>query len=243
MTNRIPVLAPSRADRIRLEALLADVWTRDIIPYPGMTGRARNEHPVRVSASSMMRKLSVASITSNFTKRSGSMASLHKTVEDDSPTEAELQKSPSARIDHTSSGAATFADVDDLTRSRLSIIQDEKENLQHSSREGSSIKRSPNDSPIGTVRRLATLKAKTGWAPDGQRTITPPLRTSSANSVNQTKTTTFSATTDVLVEEKENVPQIAQITAAQKPRKNSKWGKGNGKNRAVVAEGIRNLFR
>lgn len=41
-----------------------------------MTGRARSEHIVRSSASSMMRKLSVASITSNFTKRSGNAISL-----------------------------------------------------------------------------------------------------------------------------------------------------------------------
>lgn len=76
-TNRIPVLAPSRSDRIRLERLLADVWTKHILPYPAMTGRSRGEHLVRSSASSMMRKLSVASITSSFSsKRSGSVATL-----------------------------------------------------------------------------------------------------------------------------------------------------------------------
>ncbi|KAK4105862.1 Dbl homology domain-containing protein [Parathielavia hyrcaniae] len=57
--SRIPVLAPARAERARLESLLADVWTRDALPYPGMTAaRSRSEQ----LASSMMRKLSAVSI-------------------------------------------------------------------------------------------------------------------------------------------------------------------------------------
>jgi len=74
--NRIPVLAPARGERARLEALLSDVWTRDILPFPGITARSRSEHLVRASASSVMRKLSVVSITSSFTKRSASLASV-----------------------------------------------------------------------------------------------------------------------------------------------------------------------
>lgn len=65
---RIPVLAPSRADRARLEALLSDVWTRDILPFPGITARSRSEYLVKASAGAMMRKLSVASITGSFKK-------------------------------------------------------------------------------------------------------------------------------------------------------------------------------
>lgn len=68
---RIPVLAPSRSERSRLEGLLVDVWSRDILPFPGFTTRAKSEHLVRHSASSMMRKLSVASITSSFGRRPG----------------------------------------------------------------------------------------------------------------------------------------------------------------------------
>lgn len=70
------MLAPSRGDRARLEALLSDVWTRESLPFPGMTVRARNEHLIRTSAHSVMRKLSVTSITSTFTKRSASLASI-----------------------------------------------------------------------------------------------------------------------------------------------------------------------
>lgn len=68
--TRLPVLTPSRGDRARLEALLSDVWSREVLPFPGMAGRSRSEHLVR--ASSVMRKLSVASLTGSFSKRSGS---------------------------------------------------------------------------------------------------------------------------------------------------------------------------
>ncbi|SPQ18184.1 361aa38e-7d85-4211-88c4-0c911d764b6a [Thermothielavioides terrestris] len=73
--SRIPVLAPSRDERARLEALLSDVWTRDVLPFPGITARSRSDHLVRTSASSMMRKFS-GSITNGFNRRSASLASL-----------------------------------------------------------------------------------------------------------------------------------------------------------------------
>lgn len=57
----IQKLAPQRTDRTRLEALLADVWTREQIPYPGMTRRD--------STRAFVRKFSMASITSNFSSK------------------------------------------------------------------------------------------------------------------------------------------------------------------------------
>lgn len=249
-TNRIPVLAPSRADRIRLENLLSDVWTREVIPFPGMTGRARSEHLVRASASSMMRKLSVASITSNFTKRSGSIASLHCAAEEDGLAEAEMQKTSPPRGEHSSSGSIKASEMDEMIWSRLSVIQDEKENVHTDSIENlPNMKFGPNGSPAGTMRRLATLKIKKSWAHDGQGIITPPLRTSSANSVNQTRAATpLSTVTDVVTEErenigqKENVVQAKPLEPATTPKKQGKRNKGIGRNRSVVAEGIRNLF-
>lgn len=83
--NRVSLLTPSRSERARLEGLLSDVWTREVLPFPGMTVRGRGEHLVRSGASSMMRKLSVASIASTFSRRSGSVASISKTT---SPDEA-----------------------------------------------------------------------------------------------------------------------------------------------------------
>ncbi|KAI9892962.1 MAG: hypothetical protein M1814_000846 [Vezdaea aestivalis] len=73
-TNRIPLLTPRRSERVRLEASAADLWSRDIIPFPGMSVR-KGEHLIRASASSVMRKLSMASIA----KRSQSFGSLAQT--------------------------------------------------------------------------------------------------------------------------------------------------------------------
>ena len=58
-----------------MEHDLSKVWTKDLIPYPGMGG-IRGEHLFRASANSVMRKLSRASVASGFTKRSASFASL-----------------------------------------------------------------------------------------------------------------------------------------------------------------------
>lgn len=243
--NRIPVLAPSRADRIRLETLLTDVWTKEILPFPGMTRRARSEHLVRTSASSMMRKLSVASIASNFTKRSGSMASLHKTAEDDESGETDVMRFTPVRNENNSSESSQYKDLDDPTRSRLSVIQDEKENTQYrnSLETPGTLSPAANGSPASTLRRLATLKVKTSCGPDGQRMITPPLRTSSANSVNQNGVTSLSTVTDLGTEEKENIPHVPSALAAATSQKQGKKAKGKGISRTVVTEGIRNLFR
>ena len=49
-----------------------------MLPFPGITNRSRSEHLVRSSASAMKRKLSVASITNSFMKRSPSLNTMHK---------------------------------------------------------------------------------------------------------------------------------------------------------------------
>lgn len=233
-TNRISVLAPARGERIRLEALLSDVWSRDVLPFPGISGRARNEHLVRASASSMMRKLSVASITSNFTKRSGSVASLKKAAEDDSSMEVDVQKISPAQDEYGSSEAAT-QEADDMARSRLSVIQDEKENLQSESPD--SVPSNMFESDDTPVHPFTPRKIKSSWGGDGQRMTTPPLRTSSANSPNQNRARPLS--TEVPSEEKENLPQAQP---ALKTPRHGRRGRGVGKNRVTV-EGIRSFFR
>lgn len=73
--SHIPTLAPRRQDRIKLELAIVDVWTRSALPYPGMNTK-RMENPIRASANHVMRKLSIASMTSmtsiasTFSKRS-----------------------------------------------------------------------------------------------------------------------------------------------------------------------------
>jgi len=109
-TKRIPVLAPFRGERIRLEGLLADVWTRDLLPFPGMVGRSRGD--VRTSASSIMRKLSVASIASNFSKRSSSLASIHRAADDEITVGSTSMKPNIIRNEHITSEAASIVDIE-----------------------------------------------------------------------------------------------------------------------------------
>lgn len=82
-TSHVPTLAPRRAERIRLETALEDVWTKDILPFPGM-GNRKVENQIRASANSVMRKLSMASIASNFSRRSPSFSSMSNTRSEDS---------------------------------------------------------------------------------------------------------------------------------------------------------------
>lgn len=72
-THRTVVLAPKRSDRIRLEQSLADVYSRDVLPYPGMTGHRSGL--IRASAGSLVRKLSLASMHTPFARRSTSWTS------------------------------------------------------------------------------------------------------------------------------------------------------------------------
>jgi hypothetical protein len=83
--SRTQTLAPRRSDRHRLEKVLVDVWSRDLLPYPGLT---RKTDPFRASANHVMRKFSMASITSNFSssKRSVSYTSIGSWRKDESPS-------------------------------------------------------------------------------------------------------------------------------------------------------------
>lgn len=73
--SHVQTLAPRRAERHRLETVLTDVWTKELLPYPGMV---RRSDPIRASANHVIRKFSMASITSNFSssKRTGSHTSV-----------------------------------------------------------------------------------------------------------------------------------------------------------------------
>ncbi|OQO02052.1 hypothetical protein B0A48_12525 [Cryoendolithus antarcticus] len=73
--SHVQTLAPRRANRVRLEVLLNDVWSKHLLPYPGMT--VRRSEQIRGSANNVIRKFSMASITSNFSsKRSASHTSM-----------------------------------------------------------------------------------------------------------------------------------------------------------------------
>jgi hypothetical protein len=80
-SGHIPILTPRRQDRMKLETAISDVWTKSLLPYPGMTCN-RMESTIRASANHVMRKLSIASMTSmssiasTFSKRSMSYSGL-----------------------------------------------------------------------------------------------------------------------------------------------------------------------
>jgi hypothetical protein len=80
--SRTQTLAPRRSERHRLEKVLADVWSHDLLPYPGLS---RKKYPMRGSANHVMRKFSMASITSSFSsKRSTSYTSIGSWRKDES---------------------------------------------------------------------------------------------------------------------------------------------------------------
>lgn len=98
LPSRITVLSPKRAERIRIEQSLEGVWTRDVLPYPGMTYR-RGDYLIRASASSMMRKLSRASKTSNINKRPRSQTSIaNLTTSIVDVTEDELEEASTGEV-------------------------------------------------------------------------------------------------------------------------------------------------
>lgn len=95
-SNFVPTLAPRRAERIRLENALEDVWTKEALPFPGMSNR-RVENQIRASANSVMRKLSMASIASNFSRRSPSFSSVSNARSEDS-YRSRVQKKSQANL-------------------------------------------------------------------------------------------------------------------------------------------------
>ena len=97
-THRTPVLAPKRAERQRIETAMSDVWTRDRLPFPGMTGN-RGSYLIQKSATSMMRKISKASMTTTSTKRT---VSTYMSITEDNSTpcpESVNEKPDSANLE------------------------------------------------------------------------------------------------------------------------------------------------
>jgi hypothetical protein len=109
-SGHIPILAPRRQDRIKLEIAISDIWTKSLLPYPGMNTN-RMESTIRASANHVMRKLSIASMTSmssiasTFSKRSmsysGSAIQRPSTVGNNSRISSSSQSTRTIRGKHT----------------------------------------------------------------------------------------------------------------------------------------------
>ncbi|ORY66430.1 uncharacterized protein BCR38DRAFT_484059 [Pseudomassariella vexata] len=249
--SRVPILAPPRADRARLEALLADVWSRDVLPLPGITNRSRSEHLVRSSASTMMRKLSVSSITNSFKNRSASAAStnMSKAHEDELPhVNNFVDALVTLNCDFTTPSLNLDEECEGEAQGRLPAIRDETE------RASSPSERSPaNDtaSRCGTVRRLDPSKLESQWQLEESQARPPSaLRTSSANSIRNHHTPSLkSASPASSTKEKENVhnmnytKQPGLETTAHHAKPVSKWTKVSVINRGLKTGGLRGFFR
>ncbi|PQE12764.1 Round spore protein [Rutstroemia sp. NJR-2017a BBW] len=257
-THRPTVLAPSRTERIRLETLLSDVWTRDILPYPGMSSRPRNEHPVRASASSMIRKLSSHASISSITKRSSSMASLHKSStavvagggqggEDKFATELDILKPSSlstctGKLRHNSSETMLVAEFEAQGNagSRLTVIMDEKESALSE----------------GSVGRFASFRSKRSWGQDSARSRAPSRSLSGSSVIKSVVSLVVAGTGEMIgvvgvgvgeekekEKEKENLPQAEGVDADLGLGGGQKKGKVEGRSRGLLIEGFRNFFR
>lgn len=152
------------------------MWTKQILPYPGMTGRARSEHIVRSSASSMMRKLSVASITSNFIKRSGNV------VGPQAPPGPPAEDNSDSKFAISDSGPGSPAQPDVLKKGTTSLqpttsINDLDLHFDSAFVEKMTSLTAPpvtDTSPIGTMKRLAALRVKNVLQSDKNRHLVSP---------------------------------------------------------------------
>ena len=112
--SHVQTLAPRRTDRARLEGLLCDVWSKDVLPYPGVT--ARRSDPLRASANHVIRKFSMASmasITSNFSssKRNASFTGTSQSRnKEDMPPPPPPKHPRAANPDHRKSSRAPLVD-------------------------------------------------------------------------------------------------------------------------------------
>ncbi|KAI0553773.1 Dbl homology domain-containing protein [Xylaria curta] len=182
--SRIPVLAPPRAERARLEALLADVWSRKVLPYPGITSRPRNEHRVRSSASTMMRKLSAASLTNPFSKRSASTSSLLHTEDNEQMPHVNgfLDSLVSVNCDALTPSRTEVMEGSSLQR--LPMIRDE---IEKSSSSSSTSQVADATTPEGTVRHIDMAKVEALWG-DEKGLNTSSLQTSPTHDIHPQKT-------------------------------------------------------
>ncbi|KAI1827974.1 Dbl homology domain-containing protein [Xylaria intraflava] len=243
--TRIPVLAPPRAERARLEALLADVWSRKILPYPGITTWSRGEHRVRSSASTMMRKLSAASLTNPFARRSASTASLMQ-AEDTEPLPY-VNKFIDSLVSMNCDAMTT--PWNEVTEGgliqRLPIIRDEMERTSSNSSSDSHVV--DGTTSEGTVRRVDVEKVETIWD-DEKGSSTSSLRTPSRLSVYPDKTSPSakSPTFPCSMEANKSYHASQGIDSAQDcmntPRSRSRWIRVGAINRGLQALGSRSFF-
>ncbi|KAI2629829.1 Dbl homology domain-containing protein [Hypoxylon sp. NC1633] len=243
---RIPVLAPSRGDRARLEALMADVWSRKVLPFPGITSRSRSEHLVRSSASTVMRKLSVASITSSFAKRSASATNVTRLTEDEySHVNGFIDDLVHLNCDNPNSGLAELKTPEEDIKQRLPVIRDEAEQASSTSPSDSSVKASTRPAPVKKVR---TSEIDLKWL-DQTEMKTSTVRKSPSSGIRWNRQRSLSArSSPSSAEDEENLyrglgtkHRLHETLTNIRPA--HKWPRVGTINRGLMASSIRSFFR
>lgn len=243
--QRIPTLAPARSERARIEALLGDVWSRDILPFPGMTNRSKSEHLVRSSASSVMRKLSVASIASSFGRRPGSLSSLHKASADADTGEGddESGQAPgkSSVEDTIPEQTPVEGDSEGSDEARLLMIKSER-HMKKAAGKGGQDKPSTSTTGTEAPQSQEGVTKRLVWAHDERRGASlSPVSGSAANSLQLNRPQPKQSPTP---SEKENYqPDKAAPGRGQMRGRKRERASKVGLKKDVMLSGIRGIFR
>lgn len=245
---RVPILAPHRAERARLEALLADIWSRDLLPFPGMTNRSRSEQIVRSSASTMMRKLSVTSIASTFTRRSNSVASMTKLFGDDEAADAHadprrLTTLKLSRDNRSLSEQEFMTPPESPTKNTLPNIQDESD--------GRSSLSSTSTAGLEMAGTVVWDKEKMSLEQNHGRGMPQIIAYLASEAMEDEagacesdhglspKSTPCPSLVRVAPEDRDRCQKKPKLTH-KTPRR---WAKVGGLNKGIVVQGLRSIFR
>ena len=214
-----------------------------------MTNRSKSEHLVRSSASSVMRKLSVASIASSFSRRPGSLTSLHKTSADadtaDGDDESGQALGKSSVEDTIPEQTSLGEDSEGSGDGRLPMIKYERpakkavgqggQGEANTSLRNENFTSETHPSQEGIPRRLV-------WAQDErQRGGLSPVSGSAANSLQLNRPPSKQSPAP---SEKENYQpeKIAPVGDQRRKLKRRRTSRG-GLNKEVMLSGIRGIFR
>ncbi|CZR35201.1 uncharacterized protein FPRO_00677 [Fusarium proliferatum ET1] len=230
---RTPVLVPSRSERARLEVLLSDVWSQDVLPLPSMTNIARNEQMIRRSASTVMRKLSVSSIT----KRSGSLS--RRTIEDPSSEDQVRQTSFSSDSGFDIFDKAGREESSHSYTSKGSALPETRE-LSEEDDHVSDMSPRLELTQISELEPLNLMEIMSDKQLQSEAENTPTLQDCMTNrlQINSPQNGSRTATHSVA---KENLSRLANATAVQST--DVLWGKEKGSKNEKKCTGIRRFFR
>lgn len=215
-----------------------------------MTNRSKSEHLVRSSASSVMRKLSVASIASSFSRRPGSLTSLHRSSADTDVADGDDesgQASGKSSVDDTipeqtchdegsdGSGYGRLPMIKYKRPVKKAMGQGHKGDASTSPRNEDAAASESRSSREGMSKRLA-------WAQDKrQQGRLSPVSRSTTNSLQPDR---VAPKQSPVPSEKENYqPEKTARTGNQRRKLKRRRTSRGGVNKEVMLSGIRGIFR